>query len=295
MPQAKSLQSKLDNFLDGINTISIYDRIPADSELTPEDFERQIRLYANESKAALPLVIDKLDPSKKILEVGAGLCLFSLFLKQQGYAITALEPASTGFNQFEAIKEAILSEYSFIGLDVYDIPAESLTPESHGTYDLIFSNNVIEHIASLKTALSSMNTVMSPDGEMIHGCPNYFVPYEPHFGLPVLFFWPQLSHALFMGRIKERQALWKSLNFVTTARIARYAQELGIDVDFAKGCMLSAIQRLDSDPQFRTRHQNSFAGRVIRFMQIIGVANLLGKLPPSLASPMIFSCRRKTT
>ncbi|TFG60213.1 MAG: methyltransferase domain-containing protein, partial [Nitrospirales bacterium] len=104
----------------------------------------------------------------------------------ENYHVIALEPALGGFSVFEEIKNAVLDYYSHIDLAALRISAKDLDPRKHSEFDLIYSNNVIEHIPDLTSTFSAMNSVLSGKGLMVHACPNYVIPYETHFGIPVL-------------------------------------------------------------------------------------------------------------
>jgi len=145
----------------------------------------KLSIYINEARASLELVKPYLDKNITILEIGAGLCAFSLFLKREGYNVTALEPAAGGFDFFEISKKVLHEQMGDLQLDVIEIKAEELINHTSGHFDLIFSCNVVEHIPDLEEALNGMLSVLAEDGVMVHSCPNYVVPYDPHFSIPV--------------------------------------------------------------------------------------------------------------
>lgn len=64
----------------------------------------------------------------RILEVGSGLCLLSLFLKSQGFDITALVPLEGGFGFgfgfVDKLKSNILNYHSSIKLSVINKGAQ---------------------------------------------------------------------------------------------------------------------------------------------------------------------------
>ena len=59
-------------------------------------------------------------------------------------------------------------------------------PRKAGQFEFIFSVNVIEHCQPLEPNLEGMAGVLSPGGRMLHTCPNYRVPYEPHLRTPLI-------------------------------------------------------------------------------------------------------------
>ncbi|RLJ20097.1 SAM-dependent methyltransferase [bacterium endosymbiont of Escarpia laminata] len=225
-----SLQKSLTIFIEEIPQQHLAEAIAEAADITPQQGLQMLYTYINETRVALRLTESVLKKNKQMLEVGAGLCLFSLFLKQEGYEITALEPGAGGFDAFTIAKQVILDYYQSIPLPVINHTAQELNPDIDGRFDLIFSNNVVEHIPNFKQALSALNHCLSEGGAMIHGCPNYFIPYEPHLQLPVLKIWPGLSERLFRRQIEKRRAVWESLNFISYFDVKSFADENGLEV-----------------------------------------------------------------
>jgi len=215
-----------------------------------------------------------------------------LFLKQRGYDITAEEPVQGGFDLFEISRDAITSRHQAIGLEVIPLPSAELDPEQHGRFDLIYSYNVVEHIDRLEASLAAMVNLLTDDGVMVHNCPNYFFPYEPHLALPVVKPIKELSERLFKAKIDQKRALWDSLNFVTYGEIRRFARRGQLDVRFAPGLLHAAFARLEDDPLFRQRHGQSVVGRVFRLLSKTRTLSLLKHLPAAVVSPMQFEISR---
>jgi hypothetical protein len=124
---------------------------------------------------------------------------------------------------------------------------------------------------------------------MRHTCPNYAVPYEPHYGMPLVPFSPQLT-SLFRSSLAHDE-LWRSLNFVTYGRITRYCRLSGLECRFDRGLLADAFARLDRDAAFRARR-----GPMLRFVhRLLGATGLLrviSLLPARWATPMAFTCWR---
>jgi SAM-dependent methyltransferase len=62
---------------------------------------------------------------------------------------------------------------------IVQAPAERL-PFPQDCFDLVFSNEVIEHVADDKLALSEMVRVTRPGGRILLFCPNRWYPVEQH-------------------------------------------------------------------------------------------------------------------
>jgi len=261
------------------------------SEIDVAEASEMLNVYANESRVAMALIVQHIDHDMRFLEVGAGLCFTSLFLKSEGYEITALEPAIGGFDMFEKLKNIILKHHKALQLDVITEPAQSLCVDEYGLFDLIFSNNVMEHIPDWQSALDAMTDVLSPHGKMIHACPNYSVPYEPHYGTPVLRYFPNLSRRLFVSKQADLD-IWHSLNFITCRQIKRYCRQQQLHAHFEKALLYKALKRIDDDPLFKQRH-NGLIANVASFIMRSGLGTLIKCIPPSLATPMIFEIKQQ--
>src|SRR4029078_9138827 len=110
---------------------------------------------------------------------------------------------------------------------ILPLQAQELNRAEHGVFDVIFSINVIEHFQPLADNLAGLARVMSPKGIQIHTCPNYHVPYEPHFSIPLLPFAPALTVRLWRRHLRINP-LWQSLNFITVADLRSYAAQNGL-------------------------------------------------------------------
>ena len=278
------LKSELEEFLRQTPFARIAAAIAAETDRDGAEITAMLETYANESRATLELISPILSPAQRILEVGAGLCLTSLFLRQAGFNITALEPSLGGFGIFELLKGKILQTHQGIELPVLEKPAQELDPTTEGEFDLIFSNNVLEHIPEWPAALEAMASVLTDGGRMLHACPNYTVPYEPHYGVPVFRHFPALSRRLFLG---DRDAeIWGSLNFITGHNLMSHCNKHNLNCCLKRELLYTALKRIETDPLFEERHQGAVA-TLARLLLRSGIARLLRHIPPTLATPMV--------
>ncbi len=280
------MKPKLDQFLDEIPFDVIALNVANRTNQPVSTITALLQTYSNESHVSLELVADQLNPARRILEVGAGLCLLSLFLKQEGYTIIALEPALGGYGIFEETKAAILEHFSGLQLDVLTVPAQQLNPDIHGVFDLVFSNNVIEHIPDWKGALNAMMDILSSNGLSLHACPNYTIPYEPHYGVPVFRHFRTLSQRLFLPKHAELE-IWHSLNFITCFNIKRFCRQKRLTCSFKQELLYLAFARIQLDPLFKERHQGMIA-HLARLVMITPFKQIIRSIPACLSTPMIF-------
>ncbi len=270
-----SLRSK--EFLDFLQSRISYD---------VETIKRQYLNYVEEAEFGIQL-LSKFDLNgKRILEVGSGAGILMSWLLINGADIVGIEPSALGFSFHEDIFSAIWAHYKLADKRVFDLSAEQLDPAIVGKFDLIYSINVMEHIPvdNLELVFSKMKSVMTDTGAMYHHCPNYIIPFEPHYGLPLVPFFPQVT-----GKLKgvNKEDLWASVNFITLPQVKKIAKALNLDVSFKEKVMKETFTRLEFDAQFASRHL--FLVKVYKVLKAVGIINLLGLIPPVLSTPMTYT------
>jgi SAM-dependent methyltransferase len=244
-----------------------------------------LSMYLNEALVAAEVVGSRLPTSGRVLEVGSGIGYFATILAGAGVDIVELEPVGAGF-EFIAAARAALGEHAPTRPRHLAIGVDQLDPAEHGQFELVFSINVLEHVPDWRRALDRMRAVLAPGGLIVHLCPNYAVPYEPHFGVPLVPLRPALTERMLPHRIVDT-GLWRSLNWVTAGGVRRWARQRGMEVDFRRGLLADAIERLSTDEEFRRRHQGivTTCSDALRRARLV---ELIRKLPPGLTTPMQF-------
>lgn len=227
---------------------------------------------------------------RRVLEVGAGLGLLGIWLQRQGVALVMLEPGAGGFGENARLIGAVREWLKAPEGAIIDAPAQALDPSRHGRFDVVFSINVLEHIRDVERALDAMLGVLAADGLMRHTCPNYTVPYDPHYAMPLVPLAPHAT-AVLVSRIRNEE-VWQSLNFITYGRVVRFCMAHGLEYEFDRGLLLQAFERIERDPAFRAR-RGRVSPLVYRLLKHAGLLGLVGRLPPRWATPMTFSCWRR--
>ncbi|WP_161539640.1 class I SAM-dependent methyltransferase [Paramagnetospirillum kuznetsovii] len=224
---------------------------------------------------------------KRLLEIGAGPGLASIFLKANGYDITAIEPALSGFDEYAVYHEELIRTLGHDDLTLLVIGAEELDSAIHGLFDVIFSHNVLEHVPQLDEAFAAMCGVLKPGGVMVHMCVNYNFPYEPHFSIPLIPGWPKLTEIVLPRRIRDSQ-LWQCLNFIDAGQVRALCKRNGLQVGFAPGLLHAQLVRIQEDPTFGARHHGALLKIISRMLRLTGLFEMLRHLPPVAVSPMRF-------
>jgi len=104
----------------------------------------------------------------RLLENGCGIGLYIEHLKPLGCEVYGLE---YDFNR--AIVAKTRAE------NIFRSAGESL-PLPEGSFDLILSNEVIEHVIDDRKVVAEMVRALVPEGRMIIFCPNRWYPFETH-------------------------------------------------------------------------------------------------------------------
>lgn len=242
-----------------------------------------------EVAVGLDLIEDRLSEGGRILEVGAGISLLATVLQQRGFDIVALEPGANGFSDSGLIGAALRAYVEDSKFEIIEEEASRLDPAVHGVFDLIFSVNVLEHIPDLEANIAGMERVLAPTGVMVHTCPNYHIPYEPHYAIPLVPFFPQA--VTWLRPSLNQDELWRSLNFITTGRMRRAASAQGLNIQFRGSVLYDTLKRVESDPVFSDRHPKLFLS-LFRFLTHTRLIELFRWLPPALATPMVFDLNR---
>jgi 2-polyprenyl-3-methyl-5-hydroxy-6-metoxy-1,4-benzoquinol methylase len=258
--------------------------------------EAEFRLFQSLEEAKISLrSLGHFDPhGKRILEIGAGFGFASHALALQGATVTALEPGGQGFSEnAEMIAVIGLQLSSSVNLLRCPIDDGSLAASDVilNSFDLIFSNNVLEHVDDLPSAFANMKQMLGLSGLMVHTMPNYVVPFEPHFSIPLVPFHPEVTRALLPRRIVD-SPLWTSLNFVTSYQIMKLAETNDLICEFDQGTFLLTVARLGEDPAFSTRHKilkTQVFRRILR-----SLATMSSRISPKLLTPMTIRLRHRT-
>ena len=104
----------------------------------------------------------------KILENGCGVGMYVEHLSPFGGTVIGLE------YDFERTAEARIRSLHILNA------AGEVLPLPSGTFDLILSHEVIEHVQDDRAAIYEMVRVLKPGGRAIIFCPNRGYPFETH-------------------------------------------------------------------------------------------------------------------
>lgn len=281
---------QLENFLSEVTGEAFIVEVVKRVKRPLPEVQALIHTYVNEARFGYTLIEPYLTDDIRLLEVGAGVGILSACLQLSGYEVTGIEPSGPGFDLCYVIGQEIRS---ILGIEVtgfVNLAVEDLHKSTLGQFDLIYSVNVLEHLPNLDSAFLRMQSVLAPQGLMVHTCPNYHIPYEPHFGVMLVPFFPLLSKFILSQKITDT-ALWQSLNFITSTGMKRICKRNGLHIIFEPEVMYRTMQRMGDDYIFAERHQG-IINYMYRFLSVTGLIYLLKIWPPIFSTPMIFVSRQ---
>lgn len=279
--------------IEQIDVARLVPPLASDWRIPEAEARERLDVFLNEARYGLGVVRPLLRPGDRILEVGAGPGLLAMALREEGFDVTALDPGGVGFGYLADLRRraARLLGPRAASLPWLDIGVDALDPARCGAFDLIFSISVLEHLPDLEGAFRAMAAALAPGGRMAHLCPNYAVPYEPHFGLPLVPGAPRLSARLHRRRIAARPELWASIHFVTHRSVRKAARAAGLSVAIEPQ-LAPALERLRRDPVFARRHRAWPLRALSAAVAAPGARSLLGRAPASLSTPMLVRLTR---
>jgi SAM-dependent methyltransferase len=94
----------------------------------------------------------------RVLDFGAGAGYQALRLAQLGYQVDAVDLAASQYTSARV--------FPVVGYD------GQVLPFATGSFDVVFSSNVLEHVSNLERTLAEMQRVLKRNGVMIHVLPS---------------------------------------------------------------------------------------------------------------------------
>jgi 2-polyprenyl-3-methyl-5-hydroxy-6-metoxy-1,4-benzoquinol methylase len=107
-------------------------------------------------------IIKMIRPAGRILDYGCSWGYASCLLQQSGYSVVGLEISKP--------RAAYAREH--LGLHAID-SVEAIEALPAGSFDIVYSNHVLEHLPSIGRVLASFARLLAPDGITINALPNF--------------------------------------------------------------------------------------------------------------------------
>ena len=228
---------------------------------TPELITDPLRTYVSEARFFKNLVltdISKLSRGSYLIEVGSGIGLLSMHLASLGFEVTAFEPQSSGFNHMNEMR-SLISENWIPPAPQVDFREAILEQESklEKLAVFVFAINVIEHVHDYEDLIRQAIKAKTPNAVLRIISPNYSIPYEPHFNIPIIFnkmFTKFIfGHKIRGSEIPNSEKFWDDLSWPTQRGLKKILKSNGWNVEFSRDATNAYLNRVLADSDFVTR------------------------------------------
>ena len=264
------------------------------SDVIPPEITDPLRTYISEAKFFKNIVapdVANLNSGSYVIEVGSGIGLLSLHLASMGFEVTAFEPQSSGFNQMNAMRSLISENWKPSAPNVEFREASlNQTTQLEKLADYVFAINVIEHVHDFEDLITHAVKAKTPEATMRIVCPNYSIPYEPHFNIPIIFTKRItkfiFGHKIHNSKIPDSDEFWGDLSWPTQKKLKKILKSKGWNVEFSRDATHEYLNRAFSDSDFIVRK-----GRIIgSLFKLTSVLAKIVRFVPHAYLPVI-DCR----
>lgn len=219
-----------------------------------------------------------LNKKKNILEVGGGMHFLSNYLAYLGHNIISIEPGSFR-KDIDLIRTRILKKKEK-NLLIKNITLEKYQKMTNKKFHFIFSINVLEHTKNINKHLSA-NEKLLKDSKSICNirCPNYSFPFESHFYVFFIPFFPIETFKIFYEKILKQKygkylynSILNSLNFnCTFIKI----KKTNFSIKFLNP-IEETFLRIENDKKFKKRIlENKFVNTIYKSINFFNLKKLI--------------------
>jgi ubiquinone/menaquinone biosynthesis C-methylase UbiE len=239
-----------------------------------------------------------LNGNTKLLEIGSGFGTnLATWLKEFGVDGYGIEPTSPGFDAGFVASRILFSANDLDPERLFEAPGESL-PFSDGTFDVVYSANVLEHTADPKKVLSEAVRVLKPGGILHMEMPNFMSYFEGHYMVvmpPVL--WKGMLGQVIKFIYRRDPTYAATLRTeINPIWIRSTFQEINRNMPVKLMSTGGEVfrERLQEPFVFETSVVKSKVGTLIRSVQTLNIGNWIGWTISGLQGyyPMYVTARR---
>jgi SAM-dependent methyltransferase len=230
-------------------------------------------------------VLSLFDHSPELIEVGAGACILSAYLASTGLSVTAAEPLGPEFDYFSGLQAAVLEFCSTRGYPLRVIRATAEQLDAQDQFDVAFTINALEHMPDPLKAIDNMYASLKPGGVLLVHCPNYTVPFEPHFNIILATRSKAVNEWLFRSIVSRRPSIWNGLSFIRYPDLRRHLLRRGFRFRFNHSVMADLVTRISRDRVFAER-MPAVVRSFSKFLERVGLTKGLTAIPARIQTPM---------
>lgn len=255
-----------------------------------QSIRNEFARYFEEAEFFFPILekqILELRP-KTVAEIGSGIGLLAMAVSHRVDSVTGYEPSSAGYESVSRahvrLRQSAKHSANF---------KQSFFSKEDGRFDFIYAINVLEHIPSWRTVVDEALESLTPGGKLILIFPNYTIPYEPHYNLPLIG-GKKFTKLIFGKRIKtsrlqHTEQHWSDLSFPKYRQLKKLiSQKTGFSIEFSNVINLAYVARLDRDTEFDKRKKGLFF-KLLRLSKKLGFLGYAVENLPKPLHPVIFA------
>ena len=179
----------------------------ADDALSPVRFQEQ--------RQSLEAAVGPL-AGRHVLEVGSGCGAFVTSSRLAGVAAAGVE-----IDGPTAALARDLARANGVAACPVVVAAGEALPFRPGSFDVVYSNSVLEHVRDPAQVLREAVRVLRPGGRLHFIIPSYASFYESHFGIPWVPHLPRALAPLYVRLWGRDPRCLAGITFVTPGRLAR--------------------------------------------------------------------------
>jgi ubiquinone/menaquinone biosynthesis C-methylase UbiE len=213
-----------------------------------DNFELRIQKRANREGGKKSLEeLEQIFPikGKKLLDVGSCCGEFLFEAVKAGAIGYGIEP-----DELSLEVSKLLFEINNIEVKLNRAYAEFL-PFAPGTFDIVVSIFILEHVKEPEKAILEMVRVLKPGGKLWLRCPNYFYPYERHYKKYYFPLLPKFIEQIYFNIVSGKKTRYfMNLNRITPNFVFKILKKHNLKYqDFSagkqqKGIMLKLLGRI---------------------------------------------------
>lgn len=223
---------------------------------------------------------------KRLLEIGSGIGLLQAVARQDGveaYGIE-LDPVHCDLSQ------DILRVYDIADDDLTQAYGEKL-PFADGTFDLVCSFLVMEHVQNPYWVLSEAARVLKPGGHLHFVVPNYGSVWEGHYNMPWIPYSPPWLAKAYVSLMGRDPHFVDTLQLINPSQLRRIMADLPLQVcSWGVEVWEYRLETLDFS-EWSELGQLKQIVRLMKRLRLIALVRLLGR-KFDFFTPIIVTARR---
>lgn len=168
---------------------------------------------------------------KHMLEIGSGYGLVvAIANKLFRCDAVGLEPGEDAYFAAHSISQELLESLGLEKTRIVNGFGEDI-PFSDGTFDVVYSSNVLEHVQHPKKVLDEALRVLKVGGTAVIVFPNYGSWWEGHYGLPMIPHCPKRVFKLWVRLFRRDPSFIDTLHFLSYRDLSAWISTHAYEID----------------------------------------------------------------